>query len=337
MPTDIRSLDPDDPGYAAAVEAALREEDEEDGRREAATQDEHTGDEATADEAEQGTQGEGQAAEETDAQGDGATAGEGKEAQPAATAKPAAAGVFGKDGKTVLSYSVLKGAREEAKAHRIAREQAEQRAAQLEQQIEDLRAGKKPTEDEAGDLTPEQLAEMEADFPQLKPLIAKVKNLGSVVREATAESLQEAIDSIPLLAEWQHSREHADKWARAKAIDRALEGSPKWKGKPLADRFAHVAKQVADEFDIQVNDEPEPETGEGKQPAPNQQPRAKQADPKTVVSGAKRAAPNTLSDFKGGAADSRADPIERLSPVKQVDKFMDMSDDEIDGYLSRLG
>ncbi len=52
---------------------------------------------------------------------------------------------------------------------------------------------------------------------------------------------------------------------------------------------------------------------------------------------AARTAPNTLSDFKGGAPDSSADPIERLPSTTQVAKFSEMSDDEIDRYLARQG
>lgn len=334
MSTNLSELDPDSPEYEAAVEAALRAEDEEHGKAASAVESEGEQPEQTAT-----TDGAPATEVTTEAQPQPAA-----EPSPEKPAKPA--GVLSKDGKHVLPYGALQGARREAQAERQAREAAEARAADLEQQVADLRAGKKPTTAEGEDLTPEQLAEIETDFPALAPLVAKVKRdseelkamrkpaaapAASQEAEDTSDPLQDAIDSVPLLAEWQASKD--EKWERAKAIDRALEGSPKWKGKPLEDRFAHVARQVAGEFDIPVDDEPAPDTTSTNKPPA----KAGKQPPEKVIQAAARTAPNTLSDFKGGAPDPSRDAIDRMPPQRMLARMSEMTDDEIDALLAKAG
>ena len=124
MTTDIRSLDPSDPGYDAAVEAALREEDEADGLVEtgadagdAAAQEASDGETAETGQ-EPAAQDAGAAqepAEEASASTEVAASDGG--ADSVATSGAPASGVQGKDGK-VLPYAVLKGARDEARQQR---------------------------------------------------------------------------------------------------------------------------------------------------------------------------------------------------------------------------
>lgn len=318
----LSELDPDSPEYEAAAQAA---QEAEDAARETSDEPESK-DEEPKDEPKQ-------EAEPTQAEAKTDPEPGAKEPEPAKPAKPI--GVLAKDGKTVLPYGALQGARQQAAEERIARQAAETRAKDLEQQIADLKAGKTPAPSE--ELTPEAEAEMLADFPGLRPVIAELKaTKAEVVRlrattapakdDAPAEpvdDVQDAIDSVPLLSEWQSDRTHADKWQRALVIDKALEGSPKWAGKPLADRFAHVARTVADEFDIQVD-------------TPQKEPTAT-AKAAQVIKGAPRAAPNTLSDFKGGAAELTTHAIERMPAAKQVDVLAGKSDAEIDAWLRKFG
>lgn len=351
MATDIRTLDPDDPGYDAAVEAALREEDEADGMPGEAGDGE--ADEGGDEKAEGQTEATDEA--ESDATDKPQEAETQQQAGEDAGKPPSVAGVLGKGGKAVLPYTVLKGAREEARRERIARTQAEERAAQLEREIADLKAGKKP-DDEAED---DGLDEFAVDFPSAKKLVDELRELRKKVaqpsaapkqqegpqgndaqQEDPAVALQEAIDSVPLLAEWQHT--DPDKWARAIEHDRVLSTSNKWKGKPVTERFEHVARIVADEFDVPYpaptrQTEDDTDAKKTRQEPNKQQPSRSRTDPNEAVKGAKRTAPNTLSDFKGGAPDNSRDPIERLPATAQVDKFAGMSDDEIDAYLARLG
>lgn len=247
---------------------------------------------------------------------------------PAEPAPKVVAGVASKDGKTVLPYAALQGARKEASQYR-------QRAARAEQELADLKAGKKPAE--GAELTDEYLQEVAADFPQLAPLVKAVQRSAQAApaakpdqsddNEAADDPVQSAIDTVPLLAAWQ--AEDPEKWERAKALDRALDGSRPWKGKPLEERFAHVTQLVAKEFDIQV------EATAPAPPAPPPTPAKKTPD--AVIAGAKRNAPNTLSDFKGGAPDATRENIERMPAPQQMQRFENMSDDAIEAYLRKVG
>jgi hypothetical protein len=304
----------------AAMEAAMEAEDREHGKQA----------EPKAEEAEEQVEAQAEAepeAEATEVAAEAATEPE-PEAEPA---KPA--GVASKDGKAVLPYAALKGARAETRREREMRAQVEAERDALKQQLEQLKAGKSEPE-------VDPLAELVDDFPAAKALVDEVRALRAQVQvKATPtaptaaaaaaavdadDPVQEAIDSVPLLAGWQAA--DPEKWARATALDNAIKGSPKWQSKSLEERFAHVAKLVADEFDIQT---PEP--------ASQAKPTKARQDPDAVVQGAKRTAPNTLSDFKGGSSDSSQASIDRLSPRAMTSRAMDMTDDEIDRWLAKVG
>lgn len=329
MATDIQELDQNDPGYDDAVEAAVREECEAaDAARAEAGADEPEAAEVKPEIAEEpsGTEpGQAPAAEPAKEAG--------AEAAPAATGDKAApaAGVMGKDG-TVLPYLVLKSARDEAKQNRIARQAAETREADLRTQLEALQKKDGGTEDmreraEAGLLTDEE----RTDFPALAKIEQALQKLTqkpeadpepakkaetSKPADTGEDDVQDAIDSIPVLAGWQAER--SEKWARAVAHDQVMRASPKWKDKPLGERFAHVAKLVAEEFDEEV--EPTPQASS----TPTKTPTTQRKDPEKVVQELRRAAPNTLSDFKGGA-----------DPGRESSNYYDMTDEEIEADLRR--
>lgn len=315
----------------AAIEAELEAEDREYGRGEAVEV------EAQADtdaEPEEEAEADSQETEPVAEEVVEAAAEESEATKPEEPAKPL--GIASKDGKGLLPYAALKGARAETRRERDLRSQVESERDALKQQLEDLRAGKDP---EAGEITEEYLQGVEADFPALIPLIKtmratskevetlRAKATQVTVREAETEDdpVQEAIDSVPLLAEWQAA--DPEKWERAKAIDRAFEGSPKWKDKPLAARFAHVAKQVADEFDIKSEADTPPLTT----------PTKPRQDPEKAIQSAKRAAPNTMSDFKGGSADSPDLSIDKMPANRQLSHVMKLSDAEIEAWLAKSG
>lgn len=331
MSTELNVNDDD------AIEAALLAEDREHGRV-----DDEAGDEPAAQtDAEGQNKDQNQVQDEAPAQA-AKPAGEepAAEAAPAAAEAPAAepvkpAGIASKDGKAVLPYAALKGARAETKHEREKRLEVEAERDALRQQLADYKAGKAP---EADAISDEYLKEVEADFPQLAPLVKTIRATSKEVETLRAskapaakeeaddsDPLQEAIDSVPLLATWQ--AEDPEKFGRAVAIDRALEGSPKWQGKPLAERFAHVARQVATEFDIQIHDNT---------PPPTPPTKAKQ-DPEKAIQSATRVAPNTLSDFKGGAPDAQRDSIDRLPAHRQMSQVAKMSDADIDAWLAKVG
>jgi hypothetical protein len=239
-------------------------------------------------------------------------------------------GVASKDGTRVLPYAALQAERRNSSRASSRAARAEQELSEARQQIADLRAGKKP---ESTELTEEEVTQMEEDFPETgkklravlnrnQELEAKAPKSAAAEEDPADDPIQEAIDQVPLLAEWQHT--DSEKFERAIAIDTALQGSPKWRDKPVSERFAHVARQVADEYDIPVQ-----ETKTSK---------PKPSDPQVVIDSASRTNPNTLSDFKGGASPDHGQVnYEKMSPVSMLDKFSQMTDAEMDSHLAKLG
>jgi len=342
----LDELDPFSPEYEAELERLQNEEDAANGNVERGARPAQS--ETSADPDDDSGSREGEANEQTNADAgakpaDGAPVADdtkteaGAQAQEAPTADGKVAGVASKDGTKVLPYGALKGAREAAKAERQARERAEAEAERLRAENEALKQGKPLPAAKADAEGDELSADDLEDLKNLSPeMAAKVERLQSRAKQAPAEqaaedpaaakererdAVQEDIDSVPALVEWQTS--DPEKWSRAVAIDDVLKTSRKWADKPRAERFAEVARQVADEYDIQI-DSPT----SGSNTASN---RATTAAPQIA-----RTPPSTLSDFKGGkppATDSAAD----LSPAALHRKFAGMSDEEIDAYLSRLG
>jgi hypothetical protein len=361
MSTNFQDLEPDSPEYEAALEAAQNAE--EDALTAAATADKGAGDNGEGNGATQGNAATDTAAADavaaaeaaaTQAAADEAAGAEAANAQT--TTK--ATGVLGKDGKTVLPYAALHASRNAAKQHRLRAEEAERKLAERDQQIEDLKAGKKP-DSTAADLegmTAKELEELATDFPQMAPLVklaqAAIKRVADlekkgapVVAEKTTateqheegETVDDAIDANPALLEWMSDPQHADKFKRAQVLDRALEDSPKWKDKPMAERFAHVVGLVADEFDIELG---QGAVYQGAAPPAPQKTTPKttsKADTQAAIQKATRTEPNTLSDFKGGAVDQTEQRIESMPAQRMLNRMLAMSDEDIDASLARLG
>jgi hypothetical protein len=96
--------------------------------------------------------------------------------------------------------------------------------------------------------------------------------------------VQDVVDSLPELSAWQMTPEGQDNWNRAKQIDTLLRESPKWKGKPLADRLAEVIRMRKDELG-------EPSTPEVKKPTA--------ADALAKIRTVAKTAPVSVSDVRG--------------------------------------
>lgn len=319
--TNFEDLDPESPEFEAAVEAAQAAEDaEREGTQTAAAE----GDSDLA---------QRQAEEEANnAAASAALAATTTNTEPEKTSKPE--GVLAKDGKTVLPWAVVHAARvEKAKANDRAAA-AEARAAELEQQLADLKAGKRPEADPLDQI----ISDADSDFPQLAAIARELKTTREALANSRpeptkaaaqaddpAEALQDDIDAVPMLAQWQAA--DPDKFEAAQAMDAALLRSPKWQGQPQVERFKEVARRVAEQFDIQVEDDA-PQTP---QKTPNK------ADPRAVIARAARTAPNTLSDFKGGAAATPPDRLDKMAPTQMLRRMEDMTDDELEAHLAKFG
>lgn len=326
---NLYELDPDSEEFEAAVIAAQNAEDEATGNTEATPDEEPEGEAQAVAEEEP-------AEPAAEAASDPATP---PATEPAEPDNGAIAGIVSADGKRVLPYVALKAERRAANHERRLRETAERERDEALQRIEDLKAGKQPEEADPG-LSEEDLEDLkligpagekavarlraaEEQLSKLKPAAAEPEAEPEDPQQLARERTQEDIDSIPLLLSWQAA--DAEKFSRAVELDNVLKTSRKWADKPQAERFAHVTKLVADEFDIPFEQAPRTTT------TPNK------ADPKAVLKQAAREAPNTLSDFKGGAADQSDLRIDKMPPAQAMARMSKMSDDEIERHLARFG
>lgn len=366
---NLDDLDPDSPEFEAAVAAADAEEiaqtpgaadddgeanpamprdpTEPLGQEDTEVQPEPKGDEGTeevpAKEAQPEATGNAQAADQTP-----------EKPTTATTAEPVG-GVASKDGKKVLPYVVLTSAREETRKERTARLAAEAEAQRLREEVEALRTGKKPaaeveapSEDEVAEVakaSPKVAAALTAAQRRAQELEQENEALRTKVPAPAApakspqEEVDEAIDQIPLLATWRAT--DPEKFARAVAIDKVEKDSPKWKGKSYAERFAAVTKKVADEYDIEFLDDASTPASAPAAAKPSAaattSPGRPRKDPEEVIAAATQKAPNTLSDFKGGAVSKDETRIGNLSPLRQEAALESMSDEDLERYLRRLG
>ena len=194
--------------------------------------------------------------------------------------------------------AALRAARRDAK-------RANERAAQLEQEIADLKAGKTTTTTQVTDA---EMAELEENFPVAAKLAREVADLKSKLApqaEAAKDDFepvrydpdtQEVIDSVPDLVNWQYDPTAQQRFHAAIEMDKYLLTLPDWKDKPLNERLTEVTRRV-------------------KADVPPGEPRR---DPAKVIADLPTSGPQRISDFQGGAA-----------PNKTTPDYSKMSDEEI--------
>lgn len=181
-----------------------------------------------------------------------ATEGTGQQAAaPAAPAEPS---------KTKLNpHAVVRAARR-------SEERALREAERLRQEVEALRA-KLPAEaptPPADEIVDDELERVAVDYPGIAPVLNK---LVSTVKKVTAAAppppatalapepapefvpmrlppnVQEQVDAIPDLFEWQHDPDQTA-FQLAIAADKLLMTHPKWKDKTQAERYVEVVRRV---------------------------------------------------------------------------------------------
>lgn len=248
-------------------------------------------------------------------------------------------GILARDGKNVIPYSQLESARERAKA---AETLVEELNAKIEQMAKDTA---KPAATDTPMLTEDELTALEADSPTLAKVLRatqnkaleleeKVKSLethqqATVAREvdATKSEIQTAIDATPELAKWQADKDDPSMWNLAASLDATLRERPEYKGVPFADRFKKVVELTKAALGQEA---PKTET-----PKPTQEELKAAAAAKLK---AKPGLPSTLSDIPGGAppAVDEKERVEQMSPVELGNKFMAMTPDQMEKYLSQL-
>jgi hypothetical protein len=258
-------------------------------------------------------------------------------------------GVQAKDGEHIIPYSVLERERERAL-------RAEATAQALAEQLERLQKGEMPaqakSEDQAELLTPEDLEMLDQDLPgvakAIRAQMAMIENLKEnlkniqreqeVQQETRKQSIQDeieaAIQADPNLSAWREAaarQENPDpkNWNRAVEIDRILREDPDWQDKTIAERFSHVTKVMNATYGVPiVSSTPQQKT---------QKPTAKQVADAAIQS-AREPIPETLSEIPGGVppAQSDLDTLQNASVVALGNKFMSMTPEQIESYLSRM-
>ncbi len=250
----------------------------------------------------------------------------------AATESPGEiAGVLTKDGKHVIPHKVLQDTRTSLSLQRQRAEALEEANKALLQQVEDLKTGRTAV-GTTGQYTPEQIAEIETDFPQLAPLLRTVEILQAKVASTAstpqapqnpqdvadeeaefAAALDLAIASRPLLSKYRDTGGVV--WSRACEIDNALMGDSGFANASLAERFAEVERRLATELGIPVASTPNTSAAPAAPVPAAKAPAIAPTQPTQIMP--------TLTDL-GGAGVSVGDPMSGMTAGQMVDKAMTM-------------
>lgn len=268
-----------------------------------------------------------------------------------------------KDGKGTIPYSVLKGARERAN-------QLDQQNRDLQKQVDEMKtkleSGKTVDVSAASEEVDAQVAEMQRqidtikdDFPELAALMTgqmqllqnTQKQLATLQAREDAEkqdeeaqaqaqieeTIQDAIDARPTLAAWQ--AKDGTEWEACVEMDVMLRKKPEWANKTFAERFEKVEALVRvmhPEFEAT-----DPVKTEDKAPDTKLTPDTTSTDvnAQATPSGKRQAPINSLSDLPGGVppAGSKTEQAEEMSSAALGNKFLNMSNDQINEYLATLG
>ncbi|MBM0416292.1 hypothetical protein [Aeromonas veronii] len=170
--------------------------------------------------------------------------------------------VMAKNGQHTIPYEVLEQARNEAKQLREQLTQAQQAQAErdkLQALLE--KNGIDPSVD-PDDISQEELEQLAQDYPDLgKSIAAIARKLQKLEPQAApqqvqpvANPVQAALQAVPDLAAWRDGDQ--DRFDMALTIDDKLQADPAWSNKPLAERFAEVARRTKLAFGDEVEAPP---------------------------------------------------------------------------------
>ena len=172
--------------------------------------------------------------------------------------------VMAKNGQHTIPYEVLEQARNEAKQLRERLAQAQQAQAErdkLQALLE--KNGIDPSVD-PDSISKEELEQLAQDYPDIgKALMAVASKLDKLEPQAaqqqvqpSANPVQAALQAVPDLAAWRDGDQ--DRFEMALTIDDKLQADPAWSNKPLAERFAEVARRTKLAFGDEVGTAPPP-------------------------------------------------------------------------------
>jgi hypothetical protein len=269
-----------------------------------------------------------------------------------------ASGVATRDGKHVIPYSVLKSERERASRAELMLNEMKERLSYLEGLA---KSGSEKAKDEgadastsgerpAGDFSDADLETLKDDFPTVyravKASMAKAAQLEAALKpikdtaeateaeraRSTAESVQEAIDSVPKMAHIQAN--NAEAFELAKQFDRTLREQAVWRDRPMSERFQKVTEMV----EAALGTIDVPGAAQGSQTNTGDLSAKAKAKAAAAVKSSGSGVPNSLSEFPAGqhAAQDEREEAQNLTSVQLADKFSRMTTDQLDDYFNKL-
>ena len=210
------------------------------------------------------------------------------------------------------------------RASRRAEQRARDEADRLKREVEELRS-KVPAQQAASDeLTDEEIAQAEKDFPLLGKTARFVKKAQAQQPAAAAPAaqpntefvpltlppqVQDVVDATPDLLAWQYDPDQS-RFELAIQVDTLLQKHPAWASKTFAERAQEVVRRVSAELGAT-------------------QPAATRPDAAAVLAAVPRQTPDTLSHLGGGGGKQPEAPA--------LQRYMAMSDDAIVADLLREG
>ncbi|QIF45240.1 hypothetical protein [Aeromonas veronii] len=170
--------------------------------------------------------------------------------------------ILAKNGQHTIPYEVLEQSRNETKQLREQLAQAQQAKAErdkLQALLE--KNGIDPSVD-PDDISQEELEQLAQDYPDLgKPIAAIARKLQKLEPQAAPQQVQPvanpvraALQAVPDLTAWRDGDQ--DRFDMALTIDDKLQADPAWSNKPLAERFAEVARRTKLAFGDEVEAPP---------------------------------------------------------------------------------
>lgn len=177
-------------------------------------------------------------------------------------------------------------------------------------------------------ITDEEIESAAADFPLIGKIARAVRNAPPAAAPVAAPAaapaapvaappshpefvplelppdLQDAVDNVPELLAMQHDPDQS-RFKLAQAIDGMLDNHPKWKGKPLEERFAEVVRRVNAEF--------------GAAPAAPAPAPAKPKDPQAAIDNAPVRTPKAASEIGGGSGADQGNDLARFAQMSEDD------------------
>lgn len=170
--------------------------------------------------------------------------------------------ILAKNGQHTIPYEVLEQSRNEAKQLREQLAQSQQAQAErdkLQALLE--KNGIDPSVD-PDSISKEELEQLAQDYPDIgKALMAVASKLDKLEPQAApqqvqpvANPVQAALQAVPDLAAWRDGDQ--DRFDMALTIDDKLQADPAWSNKPLAERFAEVARRTKLAFGDEVEAPP---------------------------------------------------------------------------------